>query len=76
MAVSLPEGDRMVAVPGIEDSLLGVHWNGSGLVERGLGVVCFPGCMLVELLKVNGAPEGPVLLGAYYHSVAPSVWGP
>ena len=76
MAVSLREGDRMVAVPGVEDGLLGVHWNGSGLVERGLGVVRLPGRVLVELLEVDGAPEGSVLLGAYYHSVAPSVWGP
>ena len=64
MAVSLLEGDRMVAVPGIKDGLLGVHWNGSGLVEGGLSVVRLPGRELVELLKVNGTPEGPVLLGA------------
>ena len=76
MAISLCEGDRMVAVPGIEDGLLGVHWNGSGLVKWGLGVMRLPGRVLVELLEVYGAPEGPVLLGADYHSVAPSVWGP
>ena len=32
----------MVAVPGIKDGLLGVAWNGSGLVEGGLGVVGLP----------------------------------
>ena len=56
----------MVAIPGVEDGLLGVHWDGSGLVKPGLGVVHLPGRVLVELLEVNGAPEGP-------HSVAPSV---
>ena len=76
MAVSLLEGDRMVAVPGVKDGLLGVHWNGSGLVEGGLSVVRLPGRVLVELLKVNGTPEGPVLLGVDYHSVAPGVRGP
>ena len=76
MAVGFREGDGVVAVPGIEDGLLGVCWNGSGLVERGLCVVRLPGCVLVQLLKINGPPEGPVLLGAYDHSMAPSVRGP
>ena len=74
MPVSLREGDRMVAVPGVKDCLLSVHWDGSGLVERGLGVVRLPGRVLIELLEVNGVPEGPVLLGPDYHSVAPTVW--
>ena len=30
----------MVAVPGVEDCLLGVAWNGAGLVEWGCAVVC------------------------------------
>ena len=67
MAISLREGDRMVAIPGIEDGLLGVHWDGSGLVEQGLGVVRLPSRVLVKLLEVDGAPE----VGADYHSGVP-----
>ena len=76
VAVGFCEGDGVVTVPGIEYGLLGVCWNGSGLVERGPCVVHLPGCVLVQLLKINGPPEGPVLLGAYDHSMAPSVRGP
>ena len=36
VAVGFCEGDGVVTVPGIEDGLLGVCRNGSGLVERGL----------------------------------------
>ena len=72
VAVILVEGHRVVAVPGVEDGLLGVAWNGSGLVERGWAVVGFPGGMLVEWLEIDGPPERPVLLGAYDHTVAPS----
>ena len=32
--------------------------------------------MAVELLKIDCPSEGPVLLGADDHPVAPSVWGP
>ena len=69
--VGFREGDGVVAVPGIEDGLLGVLerlWPG------GTGTVCgaSPGCVLVQLLKINGPPEGPVLLDAYDHSMAPS----
>jgi hypothetical protein len=45
--------------------------------QRGLGgVVRLPSGVLVELLEIYSPPEGPVLLGADDHSVAPSVWGP
>ena len=44
-------------------------------MERGLCVVRILGCVLVQLLKINGPPERPVLLGAYDHSIAPSVRG-
>ena len=37
--------------------------------------VC-PGGMPIEFLEVDSPPEGPVLLGADDHSVAPSVRGP
>ena len=67
------ECNRVVAVPGIEDSLLCVAWNGPGLVEGGLAVVRFPGGVLVELLEIDRSPERPVLLGADHHVVAPSV---
>ena len=66
---------RVVAVPGVEDSLLCVAWNGAGLVEGGLTVVCLPGSVLVKLLDIDSSPERPVLLGADHHAVAPSVQG-
>ena len=44
-------------------------WNGDCVVR-------LQGCVLVQLLKINGPPEGPVLLGTYDHSMAPSVRGP
>ena len=72
MPVFLSECDRVVAVPGVKDRLLGVAWNGPGLVEGGLTVVCFPGGVVVQLLEVYRPPEGPVLDD---HSVAP-VRGP
>ena len=76
MPVFISECDRVVAVPGVKDRLLGVAWNGPGLVEGGLTVVCLPGGVAVQLLEVYRPPEGPVLLGADDHSVAPSVRGP
>ena len=66
----------MVAVPCIEYSLLCMHGNGAGLVEGRLRMVSLPGGMPIELLEVDSPPEGPVLLGADDHSVAPSVRGP
>ena len=75
MAVGLSEGDRVVAVPCI-NGLLRMHGNGAGLVEGRLRMVSLPGGMPVELLEVDSPPEGPVLLGADDHSVAPSVRGP
>ena len=39
-------------------------------------MVSLPGGMPIELLEVDSPPEGPVLLGADDHSVAPSVRGP
>ena len=65
----------MVAVPCI-NGLLRMHGNGAGLVEGRLRMVSLPGGMPVELLEVDSPPEGPVLLGADDHSVAPSVRGP
>ena len=66
----------MVAVPCIEYGFLRMHGDGAGLVEGRLRVVSLPGGVPVELLEVDSPPEGPVLLGADDHSVAPSVRGP
>ncbi len=38
-------------------------------------MVCLSRGMFVQLLEVNGLPQGPVLLGAYHHTVTPSVRG-
>ena len=65
----------MVAVPCIKYSLLRMHGKGAGLVEGRLRMVSLPGGMPIELLEVDSPPEGPVLLGADDHSVAPSVRG-
>ena len=65
----------MVAISGFEDGLFCVAWNGPGLIEWGLTVVCLPGGVTVQFLKVYGSFERPVLLGADHHAVAPSVWG-
>ena len=72
VSVSVVEGDRVVAIPRVEDGLLGSAWNGSGLVEWGWAVVSLARGVLVQGLEVDGPPERPVLLGAYDHSVAPS----
>ena len=63
----------MVAVPCIKYGLLRMRGNGAGLVEGRLRMVSLPGGVPVELLEVDSPPEGPVLLGADDHSVAPSV---
>ena len=66
----------MIAIPCIKDGLFCARRDGSSLVEGGLGVVSLSCGMAVELLKIDRPPEGPVLLGADDHPVAPSVWGP
>ena len=75
VAVFLGEGDGMVAVPGVEDGFFRVAWDGSGLVEWGLSVVCLPCGVLAKLLEVNGSPERPILFGTNDHAMTPSVWG-
>ncbi len=62
----------MVAIPRVEYGLLGLVWNGPGLVEKRRAVVCFPRGVLVQGLEIDGPPERLVLLGAYHHAVAPS----
>ena len=47
MPVFFSESHGVVAIPGVEDRLLGVAWNGPGLVEWGLAVVRFPGGVAV-----------------------------
>ena len=74
--ILLPQWHRVVAIPRIEDCLSGVAWNSSCLVEGGGAVVGLPGGVGVQGLEVYSPPQGPVLLGAYHHPVAPSYWGP
>ena len=38
------------------------------VVEGGLSVVCFPGCVPVECLKVDGSSQGAVFLWADDHN--------
>ena len=76
MPILLPQWHRVVAIPRIEDCLSGVVWNSSCLVEGGGAVVGLPGGVGVQGLEVYSPPQGPVLLGAYHHPVAPSYWGP
>ena len=63
----------MVAIPGVKDGFLRVAWNGSGLVEWGGAMVCLSCGMFVQLLEVDGPPQGSVFLGAYHvhHAVTP-----
>ena len=56
----------MVAVPGVKDGLLGVHWDGSGLV----GVVRLPSCVLVELLVRLRDPFFLVQITILWHQVS------
>ena len=71
MAVFLVKWDAMVAIPSIEHSFSSVGWDGTYLVERGLGVMSLPCCMVIQGLKVNRAPGFARLLGTHYHPVAP-----
>ena len=72
VSIFFPQCYRVVAIPRVEDGLLGSVWNGSGLVEGGRTVVRLSRGMLVQGLEIYGPPERPVLLGAYHHLVAPS----
>ena len=64
----------MVAIPGIKDSFRHACRYRSGLLERGLSVVCFPSGVGIKRLHVHGPPWFPILLRTYDHSVAVCHW--
>ena len=64
----------MVAIPVIKDSFLHACRYRSGLMERGLSVMCFPSGVGIERLHVHGPPWFPILLRAYDHPVAVCHW--
>ena len=64
----------MVAISGIKYSFRHACRYRSGLIERGLSVMCFPSGVGIERLHVHGPPWFPILLRAYDHPVAVCHW--
>ena len=71
VAIFRVEGHGVISVPRVEHCFSCVTWDGSGLVERRLGVVGFSGRVDVQGLKIDGASKGTDFLSASYHPVAP-----
>lgn len=71
VAVLDANGDAVIAIPCVEDSLLFTMWDKSRLVERGGRVMCFPFRMGIEGLKVDCPTWFPILLCTDHHSVTP-----
>ena len=64
----------MVAIPGMSDGFLHACRYRSGLMERGLSVMCFPSGFGIERLHVHRPPWFPIRLRAYDHPVAVCHW--
>ncbi len=74
VSIAFMEGNAMISIPGIQDSLFRVCWNRSGLVEWRHCVVCFSCCMSIKRLEVDCSAWSAILLWDYYHSMAPCDW--
>ena len=71
VAVIFMEVNAVVPVPSVKHGLSGVGWDSTGLVERGLGMVCLADSVSIERLKVYCSSWLARLFGAYHHFVAP-----
>ena len=76
MFALLGQGTAVVAIPGIQHSLVGVAGHHAGLVEGGHGVVCFPAAVLVQWHEVDSPPGRIVFLWDADHATAPGGGGP
>ena len=66
----------MVAIPGVQHSLVGVGGHHAGLVEGGHSVVSLPGAVLVHWLEIHCPPGCIVLLWNTDHALTPCGGGP
>ena len=74
VAVVRVEGNTVVAVPTVKDSLLGTTRYGTGLMKWALGVMGVPHGMEVEHLEIHCPPVFAIFLSVYHHAVAPGHW--
>ena len=64
----------MVSIPCVKDGFLLSLRDRPCLVERGLGMVCFSGGMMVEGLEVNRPSGRAILFGTDDHAMTPCDW--
>ena len=68
-------GDRIISIPDITDTLLCARWYSRCQVKWRVNRECLPGGVFVQGLVVDGSPRVSICFSSDDHSRLPSHWG-